>query len=241
MNSASSASEALTRSDADMQAYYAVRAAEYDAIYRKPERQADLRAIEAWLPPHFAGKRVLEIACGTGYWTQFLAPSAASVLGLDASSETLEIARTRGLGPQVQWMVGDAYAPPRTPQAFDAAFAGFWFSHVPKARQVPFLRGMHAALPTGALVLLLDNRLVAGSSTPISETDSDGDTWQLRRLQAGTQHRVLKNFPNEAELHAAVQAAGASDGMLTLWTHFWAYAYRVPASPAPPASCGALA
>lgn len=232
MKSAPATSAATTESDADLQAYYAARAVEYDAIYRKPERQADLRAIEAWLSPHFAGKRVLEIACGTGYWTQFLATSAASVLGLDAALQTLEIARARSLGPQVQWIVGDAYAPPRTPQAFDAAFAGFWFSHVPKARQAPFLRGLHAALPAGALVLLLDNRLVAGSSTPLSETDSDGDTWQLRRLQTGSEHRVLKNFPTEAELHAAVQAAGAAAGTLTLWSYFWAYAYQVPVSPA---------
>ena len=33
-----------------MQGYYAARAPEYDRVYLKPERQADLRAIEAWLP-----------------------------------------------------------------------------------------------------------------------------------------------------------------------------------------------
>ncbi|MGP1630072.1 MAG: class I SAM-dependent methyltransferase [Giesbergeria sp.] len=218
-------------SDADMQSYYAARAAEYDAIYRKPERQSDLRAVEAWLAQHFADKRVLEIACGTGYWTQFLAVHAVSVLGLDAAPETLEVARTRGLGSHVEWVVGDAYAPPRTPQAFDAAFAGFWFSHVPRARRTAFLCRLHAALPTGAPVLLLDNRLVAGSSTPISETDAQGDTWQLRELRDGSQHRVLKNFPTEAELHAGVVAAGAAPGTLTLWPHFWAYDYRVPGNP----------
>ena len=62
-----------------MQAYYAARAPEYDSVYRKPERQADLRAIEQWVPSRFVAARVLEIACGTGYWTQFIAPVALHV------------------------------------------------------------------------------------------------------------------------------------------------------------------
>lgn len=211
-----------------LQAYYAARAADYDAIYRKPERQHDLRALEAWLPPLFAGARVLEIACGTGYWTQFLARSAASVLGLDAAPETLALARARALGAHVRWAVGDAYALPRTPQAFDAAFAGFWFSHVPKARRAAFLAGLHAALPAGALVLLLDNRFVPGSSTTICETDAAGDSWQMRTLKGGSEHRVLKNFPDCAELDAAAALAGAAQGAWHSWPYFWAYEYRAP-------------
>ena len=52
-----------------MKEYYAARAKEYDQIYAKPERQTDLRLIEQWLPSRFEGARVLEIAAGTGYWT----------------------------------------------------------------------------------------------------------------------------------------------------------------------------
>src|SRR6186997_1836630 len=92
-----------------MEDYYAARASEYDAIYRKPERQADLRAIEQWLPPRLAGARVLEIACGTGYWTQFIAPVARHVTALDAAPETLAIAKARVPGSNVEFVVGDAY------------------------------------------------------------------------------------------------------------------------------------
>ncbi len=73
-----------------MQEYYAARASEYDRVYLKPERQADLRQIEQWLPTVFAGKSVLEVACGTGYWTQFIAPVAAAVVAVDAAPETLD-------------------------------------------------------------------------------------------------------------------------------------------------------
>jgi demethylmenaquinone methyltransferase/2-methoxy-6-polyprenyl-1,4-benzoquinol methylase len=76
-----------------MQRYYADRAPEYDSIYAKPERQADLRLIERWLPEVFRGRRVLEIACGTGYWTQFIAPVATGVVAIDSARETIDIAR----------------------------------------------------------------------------------------------------------------------------------------------------
>ena len=114
------------------------------------------------------------------------------------------------------------------PAAFDAAFAGFWFSHILRARRTAFFQSLHVALPKGARVVLLDNRFVAGSSTPIAETDAAGDSWQLRPLADGSQHRVLKNFPAEEELHAAVQAAGAGRGTFTQWPYFWGYGYSAP-------------
>ncbi len=36
----------MNSSDAQMRSYYTARAREYDEIYLKPERQADLRALE---------------------------------------------------------------------------------------------------------------------------------------------------------------------------------------------------
>ena len=52
-----------------MRNYYARRAGYYERVYLKPERQRDLRTMEAWLPSMFVGRRVLEVACGTGWWT----------------------------------------------------------------------------------------------------------------------------------------------------------------------------
>lgn len=207
-----------------LHSYYAARAPEYDQVYRKPERQTDLRAIEAWLPPRFAKARVLEIACGTGYWTQFIAPLASHVLALDIASETLCIARQRVPVGKVDFSVGDAYQLPRHMGKFDAAFAGFWFSHIPKARRREFLRGLGGRLEPGAKVVLLDNRFVAGSSSPITEQDADGDTYQNRTLADGSSHQVLKNFPSEAELQTMLEGIGVH-GAVTNWQYFWAFEY----------------
>ncbi len=75
--------------------YYAKRATEYERIYAKPERQADLAALRARIGKIFKGKHVLELACGTGYWTDVIASSAAQVTALDVNEEVLKIARTK--------------------------------------------------------------------------------------------------------------------------------------------------
>jgi len=216
----------MSKDGPEIQSYYAARAREYDEIYSKPERQSDLRALERWLPPLFSNATLLEVACGTGYWTQFIAPSAAHVLAIDASPETMEIARRRVPDGKATFVVGDAYHLSPGLGKFDAAFAGFWFSHVPRERRREFLRGLHERLVPGARVVLLDNLYVEGSSSALAETDADGNTYQRRSLRDGSTHRVLKNFPRREELESSLGALGLRS-TLTTWQYFWAFAYTV--------------
>ena len=211
-----------------MRDYYAARAPEYDRVYLKPERQADLQQIRQWLPTLFRSKSILEVACGTGYWTQHLAPMAGRVVAIDSSPETLQIARTRPGTGNVEFVIGDAYELPAAVPVFQSAFAGFWFSHIPKNRIQQFLGGLHAALMPGAKVVFLDNRFVEGSSTPISERDDEGNTYQMRRLDDGSGHRVLKNFPSRLELSRSLQGLGA-DLKFHEWQYYWAIEYAVAA------------
>ena len=190
---------AVSRSDAELRQYYAARAREYEKIYAKPERQADLRRLEALLPEMLAGRRILELACGTGYWTQFIARKSESILAVDASPETLELAAAKQLPPdRVELRVADVYDLPAELGLFDGAFAGFWWSHVPVRDQARFLMSLDRRLLPGSRVALLDNRYVEGNSTPISHRDADGNTYQRRVLEDGSEQVVLKNFPTWA-------------------------------------------
>ncbi len=195
-----------------MAAYYAARAAEYEAVYAKPERQADLRRLEAWLPGVFAGRRVLEVAAGTGWWTVHGARHATLWLATDLNPETLAVARAKPHMPaSVRFATADAYTLAELgDRRFDAAFVGFWWSHVPKARLAPWLDVLFAHLVPGAPVVFVDNRYVEGSSTPIAEIDANGDHWQHRRLADGSRHRVLKNHPGRDEVEAALGARVAA-------------------------------
>jgi ubiquinone/menaquinone biosynthesis C-methylase UbiE len=211
-----------------MQSYYAARASEYDRVYQKPERQSDLRQIEQWLPSLLSGAKVLEVACGTGYWTQFIAQVASTVVAIDSAQETIQIAQQRVNSANVLFQVGDAYALAATTRSFDAAFAGFWFSHVPLERQREFLAGLNAALAPGALVVLLDNLFVQGSSSAIAERDGIGNTYQCRTLENGSTHRVVKNFPTEAQLCALTTEGLGESPAYRRWQYYWAFKYRVP-------------
>jgi SAM-dependent methyltransferase len=218
-----------------MQAYYAQRAAYYERVYHKPERQTDLRAMEAWVADIFRNHRVLEIAAGTGWWTPHGARHAATWLATDLNLETLELARSKPMPPCVAYAQVDAYTLTSPADAkevlgstecFDAGFAGCWWSHVPLNRLRPWLQKLHARLLPGARVVFLDNSYVQTSSTPLSRRDADGNTYQLRQLDDGSQHEVLKNFPTREQ---ALELIGpeARDVQWHRFTHYWALSYRL--------------
>jgi len=209
-----------------MQRYYAQRASEYERIYDKPERQADIAAIKAWLPAQFEGRHVLEVACGTGYWTPYAAAQCASWTATDVNDEVLALARAKPLPHErIKFSLADAYALSLPPQ-FDAAFAGFWWSHVPLQRTAEWLDGLHACLQPGARVVLIDNRYVEGSSQPITRRDDLGNSYQSRRLDDGSTHEVLKNFPDANGLrHLLGDRPTAFEW--TAWPHFWGVTYTL--------------
>ena len=213
----------------DMAAYYARRAAIYERIYAKPERQADLRAIEDWLPAVFARRRVLEVACGTGWWTAHAARDAVSWLATDLNPETMAIAKAKPLPGSVSFATVDAYRWTQIEgRTFDAAFAGCWWSHVLRAQLVGWLESLHARLELGARVVFLDNRYVPGSSTPISHRDDQGNSYQTRELDDGSRHEVLKNFPTRDEAFAAI-GPHATQREWIEHEHFWLLSYVLDA------------
>jgi len=97
------------RSVAAMGDYYAQRADYYERVYFRPERQHDLRVMEAWLASRFAGRRVLEIACGTGWWTPHGARRASDWLATDLNPETIELACRKPLPSCVRFEIVDAF------------------------------------------------------------------------------------------------------------------------------------
>jgi demethylmenaquinone methyltransferase/2-methoxy-6-polyprenyl-1,4-benzoquinol methylase len=207
----------------DLIDYYRRRAGEYEAIYAKPERQSDLLLLKKKFSELLKGTRLLEIACGTGHWTSVLANVATSVVATDVAEEPMNIARAKPYLKKNVTIVGaDAYALPEDLGRFDAAFAGFWWSHVPRQRIAEFTASLHARLEKGARVVMFDNLYVDGNSTPIVETDAAGNTYQMRELADGSRFRVLKNFPSKDELRALFPSCH-----YRALQYYWLAEYRV--------------
>lgn len=204
-----------------LEKYYAKRASEYEQIYEKAERQEELEWLRRRIPELFTGRTVLEVACGTGYWTQYLARTALHVHACDINDSVLEIAREKPIAAgRATFFEADAITLQGVPPDCDAAFAGFWWSHVKKSELTLFVKELSLKLRSGAVVAILDNSYAEGSSTPISRRDSEGNTYQMRRLASGEQHEVLKNFPSALELAEAVRPV-AREAHLEALTYYW--------------------
>jgi demethylmenaquinone methyltransferase/2-methoxy-6-polyprenyl-1,4-benzoquinol methylase len=117
--------------------YYRARAAEYDEWFlregrydRGPEHRArwfrEVAIVEAALQKTLQSGEVLELACGTGLWTQHLVKQHSRVVAIDASAEAIAINRQRVHSDVVEYIVADLFnwTPPAS--RFDAVFFGFW-------------------------------------------------------------------------------------------------------------------
>lgn len=220
-------SQGIEGVDAGLVDYYRRRAREYEAIYARPERQDDLATLRGLVGRSFAGLRVLEVACGTGYWTQLIAEAAKAVVATDLADEPMRIARTKAFPRgNVEFAAADAYALAGGLGRFDSAFAGFWWSHVPRERIAEFLASLHGRLQPGARIVLLDNNYVEGNSTPLAEVDAAGNTYQLRQLGDGSRIRVLKNFVTEEGLRTDLGSHAATLRFSAL-KYYWLAEYTL--------------
>ncbi|MFZ3322087.1 MAG: methyltransferase domain-containing protein [Usitatibacter sp.] len=201
--------------------YYSKRAREYEKIYDKPERQQELEWLRGRIPKLYAGRTVLEVACGTGYWTQHIARTAKRVYACDINEPVLEIAREKPIAPgKATFFKADAVSLEGVPSGCNAAFAGFWWSHVKKSGITQFAANLSTKLVPGSVVGILDNQYAEGSSSPVTRKDAEGNTYQMRKLANGEEFEVLKNFPTADELRAAVLPV-AREAHLESLKYYW--------------------
>jgi trans-aconitate methyltransferase len=182
--------------------YYRRRAAEYDAT-AYPRFDASRDRIERVVAELAPTGRVLELACGTGMWTRALAAHCTELTAVDASSETISIARGRAPA-HVRFEVADLFTW-RPAQTYDVVFFAFWLSHVPSARVAEFLEWVTAAAPDGR-VLFVDEH----AGAPSSEMWADRPEIAIREMTDGSQHRMVKVFLDAGRLREQFARLGWS-------------------------------
>ena len=172
----------------------------YEQVYDRPERQHDLAAMRVHVADALRGHVVLELACGTGYWTSIIAASADSVVATDINPEMIALARLRALPlDKVEFHVADAWHLPDDIGSFTAVFIGFWWSHVKRETQERFLAQLRSKVGD-ILVVLLDDVYVEGSSETVARTDLEGNTYQIRVAPDGERYEIPKTYPSDSAL-----------------------------------------
>lgn len=209
-----------------MQQYYRARAIEYDLFYQVPERLSELTQLQGWLIERTRGQTILEVAAGTGYWTEIAAPFARAITATDLNVETLEIAATRRLGPHVGLRTANAYSLPHSTTSFDVGMAHLWWSHIERQKCPSFLSHFASRLRPGAVLLMIDQLYVEGLTSPISREDPCGNQYTIRKLKDGSTYEIIKNFPPPAELEEVFKEVCTNISVLRL-QHFWALSAQV--------------
>lgn len=204
---------------AEQISYYRQRASEYDDFWARsgryalpPKRlrgwQADAQeavdAVRAWNP----GGDVLELACGTGLWTQHLAKTADRVSAVDAAPEMIAFNRARmerhpTVADTVTYTTADLFSWSPPPNCADGVFFGYWHSHVPDERLETFWRAVDLALRPGGTVMLVD-------SAP-DPADPGGDQMarhERRRLDDGREFGIVKRYWSPQTLTDTLSSLG---------------------------------
>ncbi len=187
----------------EMKAYYDKVAPLHDGFMGYTSNRAMeelLRDIIEWVEPSVLDKDVLEIACGTGNWTQVLSKRARSVLAVDQSDAQLDIARSKEYaGDNVTFVKADAYSLEGVEGAFGAAFAADWWSHIPRSCVHDFAAALMARLRRGSEIVLIDMLPSPALEAMFSHCDAEGNRIHRRRFEDGAVFEVVKNFPTESE------------------------------------------
>jgi demethylmenaquinone methyltransferase/2-methoxy-6-polyprenyl-1,4-benzoquinol methylase len=200
-------------------AYYRARADEYDDWFERRGRydrgeaatnawNAEVDEVRGWLAAlDLDGADVLELAPGTGLWTDRLLSLGASVTAVDGAPEMLAALSARAAGPRLTPVLANlfAWSPPRR---FDAVVSCFFMSHVPDERFGGFCQLVADAACDGGAVFLLDGVREQSSTAVDHVLPHDGDQTMQRRLDDGRTFRIVKRFRDDDVLVDALGSAG---------------------------------
>lgn len=218
---------------AEQRAFYRARAPEYDEWWRREGRydrgpemarewHEQVATVESALESFGVAGDVLELAGGTGWWTERIARTADRLTVVDSSPETLAINRKRVKRTDVDFVVADLFEW-RPQRRHDVVFFSFWLSHVPRPRFTAFWTLVRSCLTPGGRAFLIDNR---DDPTPGADIKDPyvveyGPDVHLRRLSDGSEHRVVKVMYEPEELRSAIEAEDwRADIQATRWFLF---------------------
>ena len=212
--------------------YYSARAPEYDRWFYRPgrydqgpafERQWENAAqiVREQLLNAPRQQQILELAPGTGIWTEQLIKIGDQVTALDASAEMIAINRAKLGSDKVCYIQTDLFTW-RAQRQYDMVFFGFWLSHVPGDKLASFLGAVYNALAPGGRLFFVDSQERESSHTRRETADLGGEL-QQRVLSDGRRYEIVKIYYDPAQLTATLRESGFEIDVLST-PNFFIYA-----------------
>ena len=200
--------------------YYRARASEYDEWFLRQgrydrgeahraqwfEEVAQLGEALAEFEPR---GDLLELACGTGWWTENLISYAQTLTAVDASEEVLALNRQHVQSDRLNYIQADLFEwqPERK---FDTIFFSFWLSHVPPERFDLFWNTLRHWLNPGGHVFLIDSRYETLGTARDQQLRGPEDEVVTRRLNNGQTFEIVKVFYQPERLRGRLESLGWS-------------------------------
>lgn len=208
-------------------AYYRARAPEYDDSLRaigKPvtTESDDLSAKREWglivdgLRALAPMAEVLELACGTGIWTQELLRISFSITAIDGAPEMIELSRRKLGNAKVDYRCADLFEwePDRQ---YDLVFFAFWLSHIPGEHLAAFFNRVMRATKIGGSVFIVDEpkggRNLSGAN--------QGDQYQQRTLRDGRTFQIIKVYYDPHDIQRELRQRGFQDRVAMIGDAFF--------------------
>lgn len=219
----------MTTLHTELSAYYTSLATANqcgDRVYALPDRQHEFAVLRERVAELVQGHKVLELACGSGYWTAAMAGAADFVLATDNNPLMLKAAQARDLpGQKVQIVQIDAFDVDFE-NDYTACFAGFFWAHVKREQQTALLARLRKIVGKEGLLILIDDNYLEADTAPVARTDAEGNTYQIETLADGERYEYVKNFPTDSALRKKF-AGVAKDIRILRLQHTWLMSCRL--------------
>lgn len=214
-----------------MKDYYNQRAPEYDEwFYRKgkydrgrdpnaqwfSEVQTVFDALDSF---EFKGD-ILEIASGTGIWTERLVKNASMVTCLDSSEEMILRSKTRIKNSKVKYVIVDFYhwIPGKV---YDGVAFSFWMSHVPSSKLDEFASRVSSCLKPKGKMFLVDQQRGSMSTTDDPTLSPTRAEIVTRELNDGREFKIIKHYYSPSEIEACFMKKGIVLKVSLTPSHFY--------------------
>ncbi|MFW9980239.1 MAG: class I SAM-dependent methyltransferase [Candidatus Thorarchaeota archaeon] len=194
--------------------YYDERASEYDEVYAgqgpafpNPEAyKTDVSTIQE-IASQFGKGRMIDIACGTGFWLPYYAANCTEITMLDQSERMLLLAEERAKKELViercRFVQGNFFEVELEISHFDSAIIGFLLSHLTDSDTTRFLSKLKEIVTAESELMIIDSSW-SGERQQYREKEG----LQKRRLDDGREFSIFKRYFAMGELDQLLSSFG---------------------------------